>query len=179
MASERTQRRDHRERAISAAVNEEASYRFQTLHKAVLAYVEKHGLEHDGDKPQDDPLVAALEAALGAPLPPMVPASEIGEVVGFAQGMAEKVAEVEKLQKLCGELLSAVVWMSGSGDFAPGGQAHEGWLKLQKDDLLKRARETLRHEVWTANVKIDPGTEQFTRVREAMEATNGEPKAQS
>ncbi len=31
----------------------------------------------------------------------------------------------------CRALEDAVQWMSGSDDFAPGGKAHEGWLKLR------------------------------------------------
>lgn len=29
------------------------------------------------------------------------------------------------------QLRDALIWMSGSADFAPGGQAHEGWLKIR------------------------------------------------
>ena len=29
------------------------------------------------------------------------------------------------------ELRGALQWMSGSTDFAPGGQAHEGWLRVR------------------------------------------------
>lgn len=29
------------------------------------------------------------------------------------------------------ELRDALIWMSGSADFAPGGKAHEGWLKIR------------------------------------------------
>jgi len=29
------------------------------------------------------------------------------------------------------KLREALIWCSGSADFAPGGQAREGWLKIQ------------------------------------------------
>ena len=35
------------------------------------------------------------------------------------------------------ELLEALMWCSGSGDFAPGGRAHKGWLKLGRPAIEK------------------------------------------
>ena len=34
-------------------------------------------------------------------------------------------------------LVEALAWASGSGDFAPGGKAHTGWVKLGYPALLK------------------------------------------
>ena len=36
----------------------------------------------------------------------------------------------DQLRVLVKDLRDALVWCGGSGDFAPGGQAREGWLKV-------------------------------------------------
>lgn len=43
--------------------------------------------------------------------------------------------------------LTALIWCSGSGDFAPLGQARQGWEKLVKP-LLDRVK-SLQSESWT------------------------------
>lgn len=30
------------------------------------------------------------------------------------------------------EMIETVIWMSGSADFGPEGQAHEGWIKARE-----------------------------------------------
>jgi hypothetical protein len=44
----------------------------------------------------------------------------------------------DALRELARELHGAVIWMSGSADFGPTGQAADGWEKLQP--LLARAK---------------------------------------
>jgi hypothetical protein len=41
-----------------------------------------------------------------------------------------KDATIRKYKQEVRALRAAVQWMSGSTDFAPGGKAHEGWLKI-------------------------------------------------
>ena len=41
---------------------------------------------------------------------------------------AERVRELLEERS---ELIGAIQWMSGSADFAPGGIAHKGWLKIR------------------------------------------------
>lgn len=48
---------------------------------------------------------------------------------GIAHDMLELRAEKEQLRDALGKACAVAIWMSGSRSFAPGGEAHEGWLK--------------------------------------------------
>ena len=52
--------------------------------------------------------------------------------VDFAQSIADAVAPVMQERD---RLREALQWASGSGDFAPGGKAHRGWLRIGRPAL--------------------------------------------
>ena len=52
--------------------------------------------------------------------------------VGLAQSIADAVASVMEERD---KLREALQWASGSGDFAPGGKARRGWLRLGRPAL--------------------------------------------
>lgn len=58
-----------------------------------------------------------------------------------AENLAHDILNVvPKLLTAADVLYDAIVWMSGSPSFSPGGEAHEGWLKRR--DEVSGARAT-------------------------------------
>ena len=55
--------------------------------------------------------------------------------------ITDKNKENKRLREALEEMLETVYWMSGSSDFSPEGQAHEGWIKVQPK--IKKANKTL------------------------------------
>lgn len=53
--------------------------------------------------------------------------------------LIERVRAAEARQR---ELVDAVIWMSGSDDFAPNGKAHTGWIRVREGVLAKALKET-------------------------------------
>lgn len=58
---------------------------------------------------------------------------------------ARLIAAAPELVAALEEVVALAQWMSGSGDFAPEGKAHEGWVKQRPDlfaamSLLARIR---------------------------------------
>lgn len=53
------------------------------------------------------------------------------EDVGFAEYIGSLTSQRDAVLARSIKLEELVIWMSGSSDFSPGGQAHEGWLKAQ------------------------------------------------
>lgn len=51
-------------------------------------------------------------------------------------------AELVRLRTYIESLFETIYWMSGSSDFAPEGQAHQGWLKAQTE--IEQARAALK-----------------------------------
>lgn len=51
---------------------------------------------------------------------------------GTRQTELNLAGDVLALAALADKLLDAVIWMSGSRDFAPEGEAHEGWIKVRE-----------------------------------------------
>jgi hypothetical protein len=47
----------------------------------------------------------------------------------FRKGVPIEEAELGRLKKLLSQAADIIIWMSGSADFGPGGQAHAGWIK--------------------------------------------------
>ena len=49
----------------------------------------------------------------------------------FSPQLYDKLLQqLENDEDLIGKLLEALIWCSSSDDFAPGGKAHIGWLKV-------------------------------------------------
>ena len=47
--------------------------------------------------------------------------------------------KLQRAREALEKAVDVILWMSGSADFAPGGQAHQGWLKAQSDIEIIRA----------------------------------------
>jgi len=58
-------------------------------------------------------------------------ASVCPEDVGFVEYIGRLTAQRDAVLARSIKLEELIIWMSGSSDFSPGGQAHEGWLKAQ------------------------------------------------
>jgi len=58
-------------------------------------------------------------------------ASVCPEDVGFEEYIGSLTSQRDSVLARSIKLEELVIWMSGSSDFSPGGQAHEGWLKAQ------------------------------------------------
>lgn len=43
------------------------------------------------------------------------------------------VNHFEAMKEALEKAIDTIQWMSGSSDFSPGGQAHQGWLKARND----------------------------------------------
>ena len=56
-------------------------------------------------------------------------------------GVNGLLQQLEKDKVLIGLLLEALIWCSGFDDFAPGGKAHAGWLKVAQPLIKKHIRE--------------------------------------
>ena len=54
----------------------------------------------------------------------------------------EPEPDVDQLRHHLNEMIETVQWMSGSADFGPDGQAHEGWLKAR--EKLKAAMDCVK-----------------------------------
>jgi len=48
------------------------------------------------------------------------------------EDFAESRERNQVLQELLDEMIASVIWMSGSKDFFPGGEAYVGWLKVRR-----------------------------------------------
>lgn len=62
---------------------------------------------------------------------------------GWTQEELKHQKQVSDLRGLLREAADMIQWMSGSNDFAPGGQAYEGWRKSQ-DKLTEIITESKR-----------------------------------
>jgi hypothetical protein len=58
-------------------------------------------------------------------------ASACPEDIGFEEYIRHLISERDAVLARSIKLEEMIIWMSGSSDFGPGGQAHEGWLKAQ------------------------------------------------
>ena len=59
------------------------------------------------------------------------------------KGLKATAAERDRFRKVNDQLVEALIWCSGSSDFAPEGKGREGWLKLCQphiDAFLARSR---------------------------------------
>jgi hypothetical protein len=54
--------------------------------------------------------------------------------------LKDLLAERERLVAEVNSLKEHIGWMSGASDFAPDGQAHEGWLKVRAEVFPALAR---------------------------------------
>lgn len=54
------------------------------------------------------------------------------QLLNLTNAMRESAEqELGEVRKLLSDLAELTIWMTGSADFGPGGQAHEGWVRLK------------------------------------------------
>ncbi len=106
---------------------------------------------------------------------------DIADAEARAAESAVKIADELLVQRaaLIEELRGAIQWMSGSADFAPGGSAHEGWLKVRHLALLDARPSETDDRVWMLDRIIhDMATHEGLRPRlDDLRAARDELKA--